>query len=477
MRRQPGSTIKPVMVYGPAIDKYGYNGATLIEDKEININGYAPNNYDDEFRGWVSARQAVMSSLNVPAVLVLNDIGVSIGKDYAQRSGITFDETDNHLSLALGGFKYGVTVMELAGSYLPYTNGGMYTEPYVVTRIEDSYGNIVYEHTPHMEQILQSSSAFIMNDILLDTAESGTAHRANLSTIDVGGKTGTVSYKNGKGVNDAWTVAFTSEDIIAVWNGFDMPSDVHYMSSSSTGGRYPAIMIKALFSDLYSNHAPVDFPKHPDVVSVRLDSVLYEDYQQVALATEYTPEDTAFYEYFKVQNQPVNVSPYWQIPQTVMDLTAALNQNNQPVLSFTPPQMFMVYSLVRQQDGEEFSETMPIATFDGASGTVSYIDTDELGGKYKYFVIPYNPNVPVDSGYLAGESSQWVEVNVPIEQNFDFDDVFDFGQGAGEGSFWPWNNGNGNGRKDDDNNEDEESTPTPTAEPTPTPETDVETAG
>ncbi len=102
MRRQPGSTIKPIMVYGPAIDKYGYNGATLIEDKEININGYAPNNYDDEFHGWVSARKAVMSSLNVPAVLVLNDIGVSIGKDYAQRSGITFDESDNHFVTSIG---------------------------------------------------------------------------------------------------------------------------------------------------------------------------------------------------------------------------------------------------------------------------------------------------------------------------------------------------------------------------------------
>jgi len=452
-RRQPGSTIKPILVYGPAIDRFGYTGASLVEDKQININGYAPNNYDNNFDGWVSLRKSVSSSINIPAVVIFNDIGVENGKYYAMSSGIPFDETDDHLSLALGGFKYGVTPLEIAASYQPYANNGVYNVPYVIERIEDSYGVVVYEHTIDQRQIVDSSTAFMMTDILKTTATSGTAHRVKIDGIEIGAKTGTVSFKGGVGVNDAWTVAYTTEDIVSVWNGYDMPSDVHYMSSSSTGGRYPALMIHEIFKDLYSTHIPEGFSVDPGVLAVKLDKIMYEDYNTIALASEYTPRDKYFYEYFKVNNQPVNLSQFWDKPLRVIDLSVQLDFNEKPFITFTPPQEYMIYTLVRQIDTEENSIATPIATFEGINGLISYTDTNVEPGAYKYFVIPYNPNITLDNGeHLAGEYSDFVSIEVPGRNKP--------GNGNGWGNgwdiTWPW-----------DRDDDDEVTPTPEISPTP----------
>lgn len=415
--RQPGSAIKPILVFGPAIDGYGYSGATLIEDAPININGYAPNNYDDEFDGWVSLRKSVSSSLNIPAVLVLNDIGVENGKNYAIASGIPFDESDNHLSLALGGFKYGVTPLQLAASYQPYANNGIYNEPYVIDRIEDSYGNVVYEHSPDQRQVVQSSTAYMMTNILITTARSGTAHRADVDGIDIAAKTGTVSFRSGVGVNDAWTAAYTSEDVVVVWNGYDMPSDVHYMSSSSTGGRYPALMIHEIMLNLYDNHFPADFERDPDVVAVKLDKVMYEEYNTIALANEYTTVGNYFSEYFKINEQPVNVSEIWSEPFKVTEIYAELNINDEPYITFVPPQEYMAYTIIRQIDTEDSSVTVPIATFGGITGLISYTDSGVEPGVYKYFVIPYNPNVTLENGQLLpGEYSDAVRIEVPQQE-------------------------------------------------------------
>ena len=414
-RRQPGSTIKPIIVYGPAIDAFAYTGASLLEDKPIDIGGYSPGNYDGEFSetGWVSLREAVESSINIPAVLVLNDIGVENGKEYAEASGIPFDESDNHLSLALGGFKYGVTPLEIAASYQPYANKGIYNEPYVIERIEDNYGKVLYEHKTEQIQVVEPSTAFIMTDILRTTVKSGTAYRTDIDGIEIAGKTGTVSFQNGKGVNDAWTVAYTTEDIVAVWNGFDMPSDIHYMSSSSTGGRYPAMMIHEIMTDIYAAHTPSEFPDNPDVVSVKLDKVMYEKYNMITLANEYTTKGNYFYEYFKTSNVPVTESPIWSAPYKVVDLTGYINEDGNPVLSFTPLQAYMIYTLVRQQDTEETSSAEVIKTFAGITDMMYFTDTEADGAEYKYFIAAYNPNVILENGtYLYGEYSDYVELNV-----------------------------------------------------------------
>ncbi|MEX1378144.1 MAG: PBP1A family penicillin-binding protein [Eubacteriales bacterium] len=416
-RRQPGSTIKPILVYGPAIDRFGYTGATPIEDKPININGYEPNNYDDEFSGWVSLREAVSRSINIPAVEVFNDIGVENGKYYAMASGIPFDESDNHLSLALGGFKYGVTPLEIAASYQPYANNGVYSKPYVIEMITDSYGEVLYEHVPEQIQVVSSDTAFMMADILKTTVEDGTAHRVKIGGVEIGGKTGTVSYKSGKGVNDAWVVAFTTEDIVAVWNGFDMPSDVHYMSSSATGGRYPAMMAHEIMTDLYASHVPVGFVVDEGVMKAQIDKVMYEQYHMITIPTNYTPKEMIFTEYFKKSSQPATPSPVWMEPLKVEEIGAVLDEDNYPVVSFVAPQPYIQYLVVRQAENSESTSAYIVSSLQNVSGIVSYTDISADGGQYKYYIIPANPYILMDDGgFLQGEYSDAVSVNVPIRE-------------------------------------------------------------
>ncbi|MBN2879325.1 MAG: PBP1A family penicillin-binding protein [Clostridia bacterium] len=414
-RRQPGSTIKPVLVYGPAVDRFGYTGASLIEDKEIDINGYSPSNYDGTYSGWVSMRHAVEDSINIPAVLVLQDIGVENGKAYAEKSGIPFDASDDNLALALGGFTYGVTPLEIAAAYQPYANQGIYNEPYVIESIEDSYGQLLYQHESNSVQVVDSSTAFIMTDIMKTTVKSGTAHRVAIDGVEIAGKTGTVSFQNGKGVNDAWTVAYTSEDIVAVWNGFDMPSSEHYMSSSETGGRYPAMMIHEILSQMYSSHIPAPFPSDEGVVSVKLDKVMYNNYHTIALATQYTPAEHTFYEYFKANAQPANLSLYWSVPEKVEEISVYLDDENQPVISFVPAQEYMMYTIVRQIDTEDETKAYSIGSFSGNSAVITYIDKDaQPAAENKYFVMPYNLNVTLENGsFLYGEYSPIASVYVP----------------------------------------------------------------
>lgn len=412
-RRQPGSAIKPILVYGPAIDLAGYNGATLLNDQPIDFNGYAPQNYSKKFVGWTSLREAVKKSLNVPAVMVFNEIGVANGIEYAKAAGIPFDESDNHLSLALGGFKYGVTPLELCASYQPLANEGYYNEPYTVERIEDSHGNKVYEHKSSPKQIMDTSTAFIMSDILMSTAAGGTAKRVNVDGVPVAGKTGTVSYNKGMGINDAWTVAYTTQDLVVVWNGYDNPSEIHTMPLSATGGVYPAIMIHEILSELYKDHQPRYYIQSDDVVLVDLDKISYDVYNEIALATEYTPSEHIFSEYFTIYNKPTNESKYWSVPSPVSDLRLSLTDDELPIISFTPTLEFAQYTILRKISDIESSQLIPIATIGGENGYIQHIDITALPGKYDYTVIPYNPNIYIDQKYLSAEACPYVSITVP----------------------------------------------------------------
>ena len=127
MKRQPGSTIKPVLVYAPAMEKLGYTPATLVLDEKGDFDGYVPKNFSDNYAGWVTLRRALASSLNLPAVRTLDAVGVEAAKLYASRVGIPFDKEDTGLPLALGGFTMGVTPLSLGNAFTPFANGGYYS--------------------------------------------------------------------------------------------------------------------------------------------------------------------------------------------------------------------------------------------------------------------------------------------------------------------------------------------------------------
>lgn len=144
MRRQPGSALKPLAVYGPALE-LGYTTASVLLDEKTSFGSYTPRNAGDRYYGLVTMRTAVRNSLNTTAVRLLEEIGMDASVRYLQKLGIPVQDSDRNLSLALGSMSYGVTPVELAAAYVPYANGGTFYSPHCVNRICSADGTILYE--------------------------------------------------------------------------------------------------------------------------------------------------------------------------------------------------------------------------------------------------------------------------------------------------------------------------------------------
>ncbi|MBQ6691964.1 MAG: transglycosylase domain-containing protein, partial [Clostridia bacterium] len=144
-RRQPGSCIKPILVYAPALQNRVITPATIFVDEAKTFDSYAPANYNNKYYGTVTARTALIKSLNIPAVEILSRNGINSSVSFAKNLGIPFEESDIGLSLALGGFQSGVTPLELCGAYSALASMGVYINPHFITRIESADGKIIYQ--------------------------------------------------------------------------------------------------------------------------------------------------------------------------------------------------------------------------------------------------------------------------------------------------------------------------------------------
>ncbi len=225
--RQPGSSIKPISVYGPGIDTGKLNSATVIRDDSEPISGdWSPSNAYSGHKGDLVLSKCIEVSSNVTAAKALKMVGVSTSYDYAKNkfhlSGIVSADKD-FAPLALGGLTKGVTVMDMAGAYGAFANGGMYNKPHTYTKIVDSADNVLLEYTPKPERAVSKETAFIITDMLKNviTGASGTGKAARLSNMPAYGKTGTTNDNK-----DKWFVGYTEHYVGAVWFGCDTPTDL-----------------------------------------------------------------------------------------------------------------------------------------------------------------------------------------------------------------------------------------------------------
>lgn len=246
--RQPGSTIKPLAVYAPALDN-GYTIASVVDDSPVSYGNYSPDNYGNKFSGLVTIREAIQHSLNVVAVKIVQDIGGSRSADYLKRFGISSLITEGKTSdmglgsLALGGLTKGIKPMEMAAAYSVFPNKGIYNKPISFTKIYDKDGNLIYENKPKKERVISEQVAYLMVDIMQGVVKGGTGGRAALPNMPVGGKTGTTT----KNV-DAWFVGYTPYYTTAVWMGHDEPKNLGF-----TGGNYPAMLWKDIMASIHKN--------------------------------------------------------------------------------------------------------------------------------------------------------------------------------------------------------------------------------
>ena len=229
---QPGSAIKPISVYGPAMEAGVIDPSTVLFDGPL-YDSY-PQNYDRRYTGDVSILTGVSASMNTIACRVVEKIGTDYSFDYAKNKfGLSdlissktingSEKTDIALApMAMGALTYGVTVRDLTTAYATYTNHGVWRESRTYTVVYDSDGNVVLDNTQKTRQILSEKTVDYMNYMLWYAVNYGTASPARLSNMSVAGKTGTTSDDN-----DRWFAGYTPYYTAVVWCGYDQPETIY----------------------------------------------------------------------------------------------------------------------------------------------------------------------------------------------------------------------------------------------------------
>lgn len=407
IRRQPGSVIKPVIAYAPALEGYGYTAATMLLDEPTTFAEYSPRNFGNKYYGWVTLREAVTRSLNVPAVKVLSDIGVSAGKAFAQSCGIPFDPQDTSLTLALGGFTYGVSPLQIAGAYAAFASQGIYNAPTCIQRITDSTGKELYVYEPENRRVMSEQNAYILTSMLQSAIQEGTGHRLKDLDIPLAGKTGTVG--EGEGNRDAWMACYSADYAAAVWIGYDTSQD-GALPQDATGGKYPALILEQLFQGLYQDRAPKEFSMPSGVNAYKLDKRTLEMFHEPVLATALTPSSAIQTEVFVEGTQPTAQSSYWVVPSPPGEFRVYLGGDGKPQIAFTGRESFAQYQLYRQKGTES---PQLIKTWDG-KGAVTYGDDSALPGcTYTYYILPVHQEMNVGGEQVKGPATKKVTVTTP----------------------------------------------------------------
>lgn len=276
--RQPGSSIKPI-TYLAMIQK-GYNPASMLMDVQTTFNRndkeepYTPKNYDGKFRGPVSLRESLGSSLNIPAVKSLAIVGLENFLNLAYTMGLqTLEPTKENLSrygfaITLGGAE--VKMIDLVTAYSAFANGGLKIEPVSILKVEDQDGNLLYEHHPvEGQKIIDEGETFIINNILSDNNARLLAFGAN-SLLNTGKpiavKTGTTN-----NMKDNWTIGWSQNVIVGTWVGNNDNTAMSYVASGITGAS--PIWRRIIFSALDLGYQAPEWQMPSNVDRVELDAV------------------------------------------------------------------------------------------------------------------------------------------------------------------------------------------------------------
>lgn len=232
-KKQPGSSIKPITVYAPAIEEKGYSEYSIVPDRPYSIGNWQPKNYDKTYHGQVSLRTVAAKSINVATVWLLNEVvGKERGFAYAQKAGLNLDKADRSPApLALGGLTRGVNTLQMAQAYSAFANDGKMVEAHAIVKITTADGQVVEPKKKIAEKrLFHSDTARQMTRILQYTVDYGTGRNGAIPGRPVAGKTGTT--QNSK---EAWFVGYTPEYVMAVMVYNEKGGTVRL-----TGGAYPA---------------------------------------------------------------------------------------------------------------------------------------------------------------------------------------------------------------------------------------------
>ncbi len=306
--RQPGSAIKPLSVYTPAMDN-GWTAASIIDDipnYDANGNRWPKNWYEKAsnpkgtgYWGLSTLREALKWSMNVPPVKIVERLGVETSFEYLKKLGITTlidndqnprTNDENLASMALGGMTRGISPLELTSAYGTLGNGGIHIEPHSFTKITDRNGNTIFESKPTKNFVVSPQVSFLLTDMMRSGVEAGTGTRARLENMPVAGKTGTTSDNF-----DAWFAGYTPYYVGGVWIG----NDLQIMLDS--GSSISATLWKKVMEEIHKDLPEKEFEQPEGIIRMNVDTISGKLPTKLSNSD---PRNTVKSEYFIEGTQP-----------------------------------------------------------------------------------------------------------------------------------------------------------------------------
>jgi penicillin-binding protein 1A len=328
--RQPGSSIKPIAAYLPAIDTLGWGPATVVDDAPLLLSpdgkGVWPDNYEHYYRGLLPLRYALEQSINTVAVRSLQAVTPRKSIEYAHKFGLTSildasgnpSQNDQNLSLALGGLTTGVTPLDLTAAYGALGSLGVKVDPVVITKIENKHGEIIFEANPRRQQIVNKDSVWLMVDIMKGVIIRGTASSSvqGFKGWPAAGKTGTT-----EDWHDAWFVGFTPQIVTGVWTGYDNDQGRKTLPGAGTGYAWtgagpPAKIWTAIMTDIIKEK-PKDWERPPGITWVEVCKT------SGMLPSPLCPKEEVGGDWFRKGFEPKQADNVWTLAKAVKQTTTA----------------------------------------------------------------------------------------------------------------------------------------------------------
>ena len=313
IKRHPGSTAKPIFDYGPAIEYLNWStGQTVIDDTFKYSGGGSIKNWDNGFKGIMTAKTALAQSRNIPALYAFQQLNQKQIKEFVTNLNIKPAYENDYIneSHSIGGFD-GVNPLQMAAAYATFARGGTYIEPYSFTKLEYTNSGETYTVKPKKTKAMSESTAYMINMMLKYAVDSGAVSASKPGGTDVASKTGTSTVSSaakkangikGSIVGDSWQVTYSPDLCVSLWYGYENLVSKDYYLTQNEGSSQRRSLTKILSSKLLTSGA--NWKKPTTVVQAEIEL----ETDPLELPSAATPEDLRSTEYFKKGTVPTDTS-------------------------------------------------------------------------------------------------------------------------------------------------------------------------